>query len=380
MTGRCGPRIEDVEVFPAAGAMYVRVTTDVGVHGVGESTYFAWPDAPAAVARAFRSTLAGRSPFETETLGLELYRWISFRGMAVSGAIAAIDQALWDIKGKLLDVPVWQLLGGRVRPAVRAMLVLQYGTLEEVAAEAGRAAAAGYSAIKVLLFQDEHHGMTHAARVRDMVARLTAIRETVGWDVDVAVEIHRNMGPNDSLALIRELAPLRPVFVEDPVPPDSVTVFRDVAARSVVPMAAGERNTTIWEFAEYAACPGVEFLRPDVGIAGGITHVRKIAALAEARHLLLAPHAVPSGAVATAAHVQLGMCTPSWWAQEHRVQSGTVHEGHVDAIVPVVDGDLVPPDRPGLGIDLDVTALTAPVPPAAPVAVPRRIDGSVGYR
>ena len=130
-----------------------------------------------------------------------------------------------------------------------------------------------------------------------------------------------------------------------------MSALRAFAAKVGVPVAAGERNTTIWEFAEYLERPGVAFVRPDVGIAGGITHVKKICALAEAFHAGVLPHAVPSGPVAVAAHVQLGMCVPNWELQEHLPQDQPRWTDLVDQVIEVRDGYLLPPDRPGLGIE-----------------------------
>lgn len=374
-------QIETVEAIPAAGALYVRVTTDDGTTGVGESTFFAWPAAAGVIADSFAPLLRGADPFDTEQLWLKMYRAFSHRGMAVVGAISAIDQALWDIKGKALSEPVWRLLGGRVRKGVRAMRVLPYGTSEEVVQAGTAAVAAGYTAVKVLLFQPDHHQMPLARRLQDMLERLAALREALGLDIDIAVELHRNMGPGDSLLLMDELARFRPIFVEDPLPPDSVLSLGELAAKARVPLAAGERNTTIWEFREYVERAGVDVVRPDVGVAGGITHVRKICALAEAHHLLIAPHAVPSGPVATAAHVQLGVSSPGWEWQEHLPQDDDPRcSDVVDAVIPLVDGWLLAPDAPGLGIELDDAGLASH--PAEPPGfeVPLRDSGAVAFR
>lgn len=169
------------------------------------------------------------------------------------------------------------------------MRVLPYGTAAEVAAAASGAVDDGYTAVKVLLFQPEHHRMPLARRIADLVDRTAILRETLGPDVDLAVELHRNMGPGDSLLLMDQLARFHPIFVEDPLPPDSVLSLGEVARKARVPLAAGERNTTIREFREYIEHGGFDVVRPDVGIAGGITHVREICALAEAHHLLSRP-------------------------------------------------------------------------------------------
>jgi galactonate dehydratase len=148
-----------------------------------------------------------------------------------------------------------------------------------------------------------------------------------------------------------------------------------------VPVAAGERNTTIWEFAEYLERPGVAYIRPDVGIAGGITHVKKICALAESFHAGVLPHAVPSGPVAVAAHVQLGMCVPNWELQEHVPQSHPRWTDLVDCVIKVHDGYLLAPDRPGLGIDLDLEGLARHPPTSSDLSrTPLREDGSVAIR
>lgn len=375
-------RIASVEAIPAGASCYARITTEDGVSGVGESTYFGWPTAIAEIIRSFEPFLQGKDPIDVEHHWLSLYRSLSFRGMAISAAISAVDQAMWDLRGQQFEVPVWKLLGGRVRRAVRAMLVLPAGTADEVV-KAARSAVQddGYTALKILLFQDEHHHMRQAERINDLVERFAAIREAVGWQIDLGVELHRNMSTANAVLLCGELARHRPLFVEDPIPPDSVAGLRAFAAKVGVPVAAGERNTTIWEFAEYLERPGIDFVRPDVGIAGGITHVRKICAMAEAFHADILPHAVPSGPVAVAAHVQLGMCTPNWELQEHRPPGGPEWTDVVDEIIAVRDGYLIPPDRAGLGIALDDAGLALHPPSSADLShAPLREDGSVAIR
>ena len=373
-------KIESVETFIAHNWTFVRIRTDTGLEGVGESTFFGFPEATAAVVKRYAPRLRGEDPLRVEYIWLNLYRAHSMRGMAIGGAISAIDQALWDIRGKHFQAPVWQLLGGRVRDRVRAMLVINYGTIDAVVAECRDAVARGYSALKILLFQDEHHGMRHGARLQDLVERTAAIREAVGWEIDLGIELHRNMVPGESIALIRELEQFRPLFVEDPIVPDSVLSFGEVASKTRVPMAAGERNTTIWEFREYVEHGGVHHIRPDVGIAGGITHVKKICALAEAHHQGIIPHAVPSGPIATAAHVQLGACVPNWEAQEHREQDIKPWTQVVKRIIPVRNGFFDIPETPGLGIELDEAGLANVPVLERQGTTARREDGSIAFR
>ena len=373
-------KIEKVETYLAHNWMFVEITTDTGITGVGESTFFGFPDATALVAQSFGRRLVGEDPSRIEFHNLSLHRAYSMRGMAIGGAISAIDQALWDIKGKHLQAPVWDLLGGRVRDRVRAMLVVPYGTIEEVVANSKQAVADGYTALKIMVYQPEHHLMAFGAKVEDMVNRMAALRDALGWDVELGIELHRNMAFGESIAAIREFEPFRPLFVEDPIPPDSVLSFGEVAEKARVPMAAGERNTSIWEFREYVEHGGVHHIRPDVGIAGGITGTRKICALAEAHHQGVIPHAVPSGPVATAAQVQLGFAVPNWEVIEHQVQDQAPWTKAVKAIVPVVDGHWLPNETPGLGVELDHEGLKtiptiAKVPPTS-----LKTDGSVAFR
>jgi galactonate dehydratase len=332
------------------------------------------------VAKSFAEYLVGQDPLPVEQHWLYMFRNKNMRGMAIGGAISAIDQALWDIRGKHYEAPVYELLGGPVRRKVRAMLVLNTGAKDGVAAEAARAVKDGYTAVKVLLFQHDHVDMSHGRRIKDLVERAEAVREAIGWDCDMGIEIHRNMAVGDSVVLAGELERLRPLFMEDPVPPDSVLSFGEVAEKSRLPMAAGERNLNIWEFREYVEHAGVHFIRPDVGVSGGITHMKKICALAEAHHQGIIPHAVPSGPVATAAHVQLGCAVPNWEVQEHRPQEGSPWKDVVDHVVKLERGYLIALESPGLGIALNDGGLKEVRPRLALGPTATRADGSIAFR
>jgi galactonate dehydratase len=373
-------RIERLEILAAEASVFVRLTTDTGLQGIGESTAFAFPLAVKEVLRSFESYLIGADPLEVERHWLTLYRSLGWRGITIGGAISAIDQALWDIRGRYYEEPVWQLLGGRSRRGVRAMKVIATGTTEEVVTSVLEAQAHGYTAVKVLLYQHEHALMRHAAKIEDMVDRFRAIRSAAGNDLDIGIELHRNMQPGNSVVLINELQKYRPLFVEDPIPPDSVLSLGEVSAKVTAPMAAGERNTTIYEFREYIEHAGLSFVRPDIGIAGGFTHMRKICAMAEAHHQGVVPHAVPSGPVATMAHVHLGITVPNWEVQEHVEQDTTPTRQLVDRITPLIDGYLYPLDAPGLGMRLDDAHLEAAPIRTFDISPDLREDGSVAIR
>ncbi|MBI4305669.1 MAG: galactokinase, partial [Chloroflexi bacterium] len=171
-------------------------------------------------------------------------------------------------------------------------------------------------------------------------------------------------------------------FFEDPIAPDSVMSFGEVSQKTRIPMAAGERNLNMWEFREYVESAGVHHIRPDVGLAGGITQVKKICALAEAHHQGIIPHAVPSGPVATASHVQLGACVPNWEVQEHRPQESPPHTDVVKKIIKFERGYLLIPESPGIGVELNDDGIKKhPFRPFGAGGAPVRADdGSVAMR
>jgi len=374
-------RIAKVEVFAAGMSCFVRLTTEDGIQGVGESTAFAYPNAVAEVIRNFEPFLIGADAHDVEQNWLKMYRALGWRGLMLGGAISAIDQAMWDIRARVFETPVWHLLGGRSRKAVRGMKVVWGVTKEELINDSLKAQKEGYTAIKIILHQHDHHLMRHAEKIADLVDRMASLRDAVGNTLDIGVELHRNMQPGNSIALIEELMPFRPLFVEDPIPPDSVLSFAEVSAKVNTPMAAGERNTSIYEFREYIEHAGLSFVRPDIGIAGGFTHVRKICAMAEAHHQGILPHAVPSGAIATMAHIHLGMTVPNWEAQEHIDQNVDPVQQMVKRIPFVKDGWLYPFDEPGLGMEIN-DAFFATNPPVTMHGInpDLREDGSVALR
>jgi galactonate dehydratase len=374
-------RIAKVETFVAGMSCFVRLTTEDGIQGVGESTAFAFPKNVAEVIKSYEGFLIGANAHDVEANWLKMYRALGWRGLTMGGAISAIDQACWDIRGRTYETPVWNLLGGRSRKAVRGMKVVWGQTKEALINDSLAAQKEGYTAIKVILHQHEHHGMRHAEKIEDLVNRMAELRDAVGNTLDIGVELHRNMQPGNSIALIKELMKYRPLFVEDPVPPDSVLSFGEVSAKVDTPMAAGERNTSIYEFREYIEHAGLSFVRPDIGLAGGFTHVRKICGMAEAHHQGILPHAVPSGAIATMAHIHLGISVPNWEAQEHVDQNVDPVQQMVKRIPLVKEGWLYPFDEPGLGMEIN-DAFFATNPPVVVHGVnpDLREDGSVALR
>jgi galactonate dehydratase len=373
-------QIAAVESLLVAGGHYVRITTDSGLVGVGQSAAWAYPAAVDQVIQAFRRVLIGQDPLRIEHLWQHLYRMGPFRGSILSGAISAVDIALWDIKGQRYQAPIWELLGGRCRDKVRLHLLMGGQTPDEVAQNARAAAEAGFTAIKFDPLPTGFQDLTVDGLVAQTVERVAAAREVVRQEVDLIIELHRKLTPLLALPLLEALAPFRPLFIEDPVQIDSIVSQAELARRVSTAIANGERLHTIWEFRELLAHGGSQYVRPDVGLAGGLTHCKKIAAIAEAYHAAIVTHNF-LGPVLTAAAVHLDVAVPNFVVQEYCA----IDDGPMAAAFPGAlqrQGGYLPlPDRPGLGVTIDeVAARALPAYPAwDPTRTPLRADGSIAY-
>ena len=373
-------KIAEVESLRLGGGLYVRITTENGLVGIGQSAAWAYPDAVAQVVQAARPYLVGQDPLRIEHHWQHLYRMGPFRGSVLSGAISAVDIALWDIKGQHYQAPIWDLLGGQCRDKVRLHLLMGGGTPDEVAAKAREAAEEGFTAIKFDPLPAGYQDLTLEGLVGAAVDRVAAARTVVKRDVDIIVELHRKLTPLQALPLIEALAPLHPLFIEDPIQIDSIVSQAEIARRVTAAIANGERMHTIWEFRELLVHGGSQFVRPDVGLAGGLTHTKKIAAIAESFHAAVVTHNF-LGPVLTAASVHLDVAIPNFVVQEY----SKADEGALAAAFPGTlrrQGGYLPlPDVPGLGVTIDEgKASELPAYPAwTPTRVPYRTDGSVAY-
>jgi len=356
-------KIESVDAYVAGHWLFVSVTTDTGLTGIGEATYFIYPRAAALIVEELADYYKGADPFRAEYLFNGAFKSHCMRDSAYMSALSAIDQALWDIKGKALDVPVWELLGGRVRDRVRAILLIEAQTKEEILQKARAAAAEGFSAIKLKPFVGEWASLTRAKLFAQTAEIISAVRTDLGADMDIAIEIHRNLTPNDAIEFAALIADQSPYFIEDPILPFSVESNRYVSDKIGMPVAIAERNTTIWEFREYSDCHGVAILRPDVGLAGGFTQMKKIAAIAESRHQRIVPHNFTSP-VATACHIQLAASTSNWDVQGYVREDRQPWTDVVKSINVLKNGYLEIPETPGIGVELNMDYLkTAPYVP-----------------
>jgi len=375
-------QITDVRTIFADQYLFVEVDTDAGITGLGESGSWGFLEASAAAVNTFKRYLVGQDPLRIEHHWQYLYRWSHFRGSAVMGALSAIDIALWDIAGKHFGVPSYQLLGGKVRDKARVYYHVFGETKEELVAGCAEARERGFTAVGHLTpFLDDSRDIpyfkTHVDMIEDAVETVAAYRQAVGRDVDLCIEIHRRLTPSEAIVLGRAIEPYHPFFYEDPVTPDNLDEMALVASKIGIPIATGERLFSIWEFQALLQRGAVQFVRPDVCMVGGLSHAKKIAALAEAFHVQVVPHN-PLSPVSTAACIQLAACIPNFALQEYPKGEDEAPKSEiVKRPVAQENGFLIVPDAPGIGIELAEDA--AERHPYVPRAVQTRLhaDGSV---
>jgi galactonate dehydratase len=358
--------ITDVDVHlveaPWKGYVFVRLRTDAGATGVAEAT--AW-DKPRTVAEAVSEMsrhVVGTDPFHTERRWLQLFRdeWFSDNVVNTS-AIAAFDAACWDLKGKLLDRPVYDLLGGDVQGG--RLRLYANGWYENASRDpaafadaAESVVAKGYDALKFDPFGFTRGGLSRRDRAEaiDIVA---AVDRAVGPSVDLLIEGHGRFSPGTARQVASALAAYDVTWFEEPTPPEHPDALAEVAAASPVPVAAGERLTSKHGFADLIERTGVDVVQPDLCNAGGLTEAKKIAAIAEAHHLGVAPHN-PQGPVGTAMAAHVCATLPNFRILESVDEFGPSWRSDllVDSLS-IADGALEVPDAPGLGVELDLDAL-----------------------
>jgi galactonate dehydratase len=381
-------KITKVEPLLLDRFLYVRVHTDSGIVGLGESGTWGQLESSAAAIVKYGEYLVGRDPFPIEHHWNVMLRANHFTGGAITGAVSALDIALWDIKGKAFGVPVYELLGGRMRHKARLYGHVKGRTIEKLVEEAVRLKEAGFTALghlNPLLDEDEEvpYYKPHAAKIADAVDNVRRLREAVGPKVDLCIEIHRRLTPPEAIALARGIEQYTPMFYEDPLRPNSFDAMAMVAEHIDIPIATGERFTSLYQFQTLLTRNAVQYLRPDVCLCGGITGAKKIAAIAEAHDAWIVPHN-PLSPVSTAACLQIAACIPNFAIQEYPSRTPDL-DGSTDALgaglaVGLADqegGFIAIPDAPGIGVALvaDVER-KFPYRPR-PIKMRPHVDGSV---
>ena len=361
-TDWAGMKITKVETFQVPPRwLFLRLETDEGLVGWGEPIVEGRAHTVAAAIDDLSDLLIGADPRPIEDHWQVLSKGGFYRGGPVlSSAVAGIDQALWDIKGKALGVPVYELLGGPVRETVRAYSWVHGGSPAELGEAAQRAVADGFTAVKTTASEQLHH-LDTAEAVRGMVARLATLREAVGDGVDIAVDFHGRFSPAMARRVLPLLEDLLPLFVEEPVVPELSRDLAEVTASTSVPIAVGERLFSRWDFREVLRT-GIAVAQPDLSHAGGISEVRRIAAAAETHGVALAPHC-PLGPIALAASLAVDVATPNFLIQEQSINIAQQQDNPLlgyltdPSVFRPVDGHIPRPTAPGLGIDIDEAAV-----------------------
>jgi galactonate dehydratase len=369
-------KIERISTYLVEDWLLVTIETDTGIKGVGQSTFWGQPAATAQVIDEFSRYLTGKDPLAMDYHFQYLNRSSSFRASSVFAAISAIDVALWDIAGKHYDAPVYGLLGGAHRTKIRMCALCMDGDIDGMVAEVKAAVETGHTAVKIDPFPPEYGTWALPRLIREVVDRVGAAREAIGEDVDLVIEAHRKIGPAEAISLAAKLEPFDVALFEDPIPPDSVDSMAEVAAKTTIPIATGERLHTLYEFREVLSRGAARDLKLDAGLQGGLTQTKKIAALAEAYHATVSPHNA-WGPILTAIHVQLAAAIPNFFVLEYRPDN---KDDIATKPLEVKDGYIAVPESPGIGVELDEAAVAKYSYTPRNIGTALRADDSIAFR
>ena len=364
--------------------LFLKIETDEGISGWGEPIVEGRARTVEAAVHEFSDYLVGKDPARINDLWQTLYRGGFYRGGAIlMSAIAGIDQALWDIKGKALGVPVYELLGGLVRDRMKTYRWVGGDRPADIIKQIRDYQALGFDTFK--FNGTEELQLIDSPRTIDAaVAKVGEIRAAFGNTIDFGIDFHGRVGAPMARVLLRELEQFHPLFVEEPVLPEQAEYYPQLAAASSIPLAAGERMYTRFEFKSVLAAGGLAILQPDLSHAGGISECFKIAAMAEAHDVALAPHC-PLGPVALAACLQLDFVAHNAMLQE---QSIGIHYNEGADLLDYVankedftctNGHIAALPKPGLGVEIDEERLleASRQPPDWRNPLWRHADGSV---
>ncbi len=344
---------------------FLKMHTDKGIIGLGEPVLEGHSTSVEAVVREYESYLIGKDPLQIEHHLQAMYRGGFYRGGPLMlSAISGIEQAMWDIKGKYYNCPVYELIGGKCRDKIRMYThVKRAGTPGEFSIEEmlditqGRLDE-GYTALKYSIIPPILPIDTPAS-VDKHVDRFAAVREKIGKHVDLAIDFHGRVSPAMAVRLAEALKPYMPFFIEEPCLPENVDCMVNIARSTTIPIAAGERLFGKWEYRELLEKQAVSIVQPDLCHCGGIWEGRKIAVMSELYFGTIAPHN-PLGPISLASCLQLDACTPNFLAQEHpgNPDKSDLGVGYIKDPFVIENGYIAVPEKPGLGIELDEKAIS----------------------
>ena len=359
-------KITDMKLFVVDGQranlIFVKLYTDEGITGVGEATLEWKTNAVLGAFEDLRPYIIGKDPRKRELMYAEMYRDSYWKnGVVLMTAISALEMALYDISGKWLNVPAYELLGGKVREGIRIYATNPWfggaKTPEEYAQRAIAIRDKGVDAIKF-----DPWGMAYMTMTKMQIDKgleiIDAVDKAVGKEVEILVEAHGKFNAQTAISIARELEPYRPKFFEEPVPPDNLDALVQVTEKSPVPIASGERVYTIYEYAQFLNRKAAHYIQPDICHAGGLMEMKKIAAMAQAHHITFAPHN-PGGAVANAATMQLAACTENFHIMEISIADVPWRKDICVEDLVFENKQLLISDKPGLGVELVEEAFSA---------------------
>jgi galactonate dehydratase len=338
--------------------LFLKIETDEGISGWGEPVIEGKAATVKTAVDECMEYLLGQDPMKIEDHWNTLYRGGFYRGGPIlMSAIAGIDQALWDIKGKYYNAPIHQLLGGKARDRIKVYSWIGGDRPADVGLAAKKMVDHGFTAVKMnateeLQFIDSHK------KIDDAIARIAAVRDTVGTDIGIGIDFHGRVHKPMAKVLAKELEPYHPMFIEEPVLPENNEALREIANHVAIPIATGERMFSRWQFKTLLTDGYVDIIQPDVSHAGGITECKKIISMAEAFDVAAAPHC-PLGPIALAACLQVDATCHNAFIQEqslgiHYNQGSDLLDYLVDETVFKFEGGFVKiPDAPGLGIEIN---------------------------
>lgn len=358
-------KITKLEVIKAKPRwMFLKMYTDTDIIGLGEPVLEGHCTSVEAVIKEFEEYLIGKDPMQIEHHVQALYRGGFYRGGPLMlSAISGIEQAMWDIKGKYYNCPVYEMLGGKCRDKIRMYTHIKRAgvagefPIEEMLAIADERLKDGYTALKysiippIKAIENPENTMKH-------IERFAKVRERIGNGVDLAIDFHGRVSPSMAYRLIEELKPYMPMFIEEPCLPENVDCMVNIARSTTVPIAAGERLFGKWQYRELIEKQAVSVIQPDICHVGGIYEGRKLAAMIEMYYGTVAPHN-PLGPISLAACLQLDTCIPNFLVQEHpgNPDKSDLGVGYIKEPFVIKDGYIDVPTKPGLGVELDEKAL-----------------------
>jgi galactonate dehydratase len=352
-------KIKSIELFKVPPRwLFLKVMTDDGLVGWGEPVVEGRADTVKAAVEELSSYIIGQDPMRIEDLWQVMYRAGFYRGGPIlTSAISGIEQALWDIKGKFYNAPVYDLIGGASRDKIRVYNWIGGDRPSDVREAALQQITAGFTAVKMNASEELHY-IDSFSKVEKVIERIATVREVGGSDFGIGIDFHGRVHKSMAKILAKELDQYRPMFIEEPVLPENNEALKEIARYTSAPIATGERMYTRWGFKELLQQGIVDIIQPDVSHAGGILETRKIAAMAEAYDVALAPHC-PLGPIALASCLQVDACSPNAFIQE---QSLGIHYNQGNDILDYIlnpqtfeyqDGFVSLPKGPGLGVEVN---------------------------